>query len=489
MNERPRPTGPNSGKPTRGVPPPATSTPSGVAPKRTRGLTYRQQRQFLSVGVVAIGILLFGLVWVIRSTTLPELVPLLDLPTPSPAPTHLAAIAPTSTQTLIAPPPTEPNNVLSVALTPAPDGERRLPTALPMPTSLSGPSTVYLPNLSFTIWPTPTSEPQAFVIAPPLRSWPESLPGLTASKLSLHVIRNSDPDILEFVRRAHPRVIVAVDELGWLAEVKAASSATVTVARFTGELKGDWPETLDPAAAAETYISQRLENYRLNPSVDYWEGWSDFRGQTETHWHWYAKFEAARACQMRALGLRAAVGGFTTDALSENVMAWFLPALEAAHKCDGLLTLRAYNAPTLACSVSRTPTEAPTLRYRLWYDQYLRPAGLGDVPLVISELGVRGPSTNCGDPGNLTQGWKSYTGWWVAQGLGADGLQTYLNMLTWYDAELRNDPFVLGAAIFTAGASGADPVWQTFDVHDLINPLTHYAVKQLPAMEPATGYP
>lgn len=487
MNERP--TGPRSSKSIHGFPSSKKSIPAATVQKKPRGLTYRQQRQLLGVILVAVAILIFGLVWVIRSTTLPELVPLLNLPTLSPAPPRVAALIPSPTPTVIAPQPTAPNQVRSVAPTPIPDGEGRLSTIPPAPTTTAGPSTVYFPYLNFVVWPTPTSVPQAFVIAPPLRSWPESLPGLTASKLGLHVISNNDPDILEFVRRAHPRVLVAVDELGWLAEAKAASSATMTVARFTGEPSASWPETLDPETAAKTYINQWLENYRLNPSVDYWAGWNDFRAETETRWQWYAEFEAARVCQMQALGLRAAVGGFSTEILTENVMAWFMPALAAADKCDGLLTLQAYNAPTLACGLSAASAASPTLGYRLWYEKYLRPAGLDRVPLVISELAIRGPSTHCGDPGNLTPGWKSYTGWWVTQGLGADGLQTYLNMLTWYDSEIRGDAYVVGAAIFTAGASGVNLSWQAFDVHDLINPLTHYAVNQLPPAAPATGYP
>jgi hypothetical protein len=266
---------------------------------------------------------------------------------------------------------------------------------------------------------------------------------------------------MEFVRRAHPRVMVALDEVGWLAEVKAASSATLTVARFTGAATSNWAETLDPEAAAEAYIAQWLDDYALHPSVDYLAGPNEVQAQTEAGWRQYAAFEAARACQMRDRGLRAAVGGFSTDVLNEDVMAWFLPALEAAQKCEGLLTLQVYNAPTLACGLSPNAVEAPTLRYRQWYEKYLRPAGLGDLPLVISELGIRGPSTNCGDPGNLTSGWKSYSGWWVNQGLGANGLQAYLSMLRWYDAEMREDAYVRGAAIFTAGASGLSPNWQT----------------------------
>lgn len=495
MNERPGPTGRNL-KTTR--PQPATratapSSPPTTKPQKKVGLTYRQQRQILGGLVVAVGVVGLGLYWVWRTLTLPDLVPVLNLPTLSPAPAsasaQVAAVVPSPTATPLAPQPATPTVARQAFLTQLPDGGAEFLTNAPTsaPITIADSSTVYFPYLNLVTVPTPTSEPQTFIIAPPQQSWPESLPGLTASKLGLHVVSNSDPDVLEFVRRAHPRVIKAVDEVGWLAEVKAASSATIALARFSGEQNADWPSTLDPETAAKTYIEKFLNQYRLNPQVDYWEGWSDFEGKTEADWQWYAKFEAARACQMQALSLRAAVGGVDNEALTEDVMQWFLPALEATRKCGGLLTLHVYNAPTLACSGALA--EAPTLRYRVWYEKYLQPAGLGDVPLVISELGIRGPSTHCGDPGNLAQGWKSYTGWWVNQGLGADGLQAYLNMLQWYDSEIRADDYVWGATIFTAGAIGANDARQTFDVHDLLQPLTHYAVEQAPTPELPTGYP
>lgn len=491
MNEHPRPTGRrlNTARPKPTIPAPAPfPTPK---PQKKSRLTYRQQRQILGVIVIGIGLVGLGFYGAWRALAVPDLVPVLNLPTLSPAPAsaQLAAMAPSATATPVAPHSTDPVEARSAVFTQIPDEGVELTTTLPISAALTGPSSVYFPYLNLMIVPTPTSAPQTFVIAPPQHSWPESLPGLTASKLSLHVVGNNDPDVLEFVRRAHPRVIKAVDDVSWLAEVKAASSATITLARFTSAPNSDWPKSLDPATAAEIYIQQFLSQYRLNPQVDYWEGWSDFYAPTETDWRWYAKFEAARACQMRALGLRAAIGGFATEALDDKVMEWFLPALEAAHQCAGLLTLHVYNAPTLACESAPGLADAPTLRYRRWYQNYLQPAGLGDLPLIISELGIRGPSINCGDPGNLTQGWKSYTGWWVNQGLGADGLQAYLKMLRWYDLEIRADDYVWGATLFTAGVAGANDGRQTFDIHDLILPLTHYAVEQAPPLEPATGYP
>ena len=52
---------------------------------------------------------------------------------------------------------------------------------------------------------TPTQpEPPAVT---PASGWPDGLASRTASKLGLHVVRNNDPYIMEFVRRVRPRVM------------------------------------------------------------------------------------------------------------------------------------------------------------------------------------------------------------------------------------------------------------------------------------------
>ncbi|MGH2524838.1 MAG: hypothetical protein ACRDH2_20210, partial [Anaerolineales bacterium] len=117
-----------------------------------------------------------------------------------------------------------------------------------------------------------------------------------------------------------------------------------------------------------------------------------------------------------------------------------------------------------------------SLRYRFWYEGYLKPRGLGDLPLVISEIGIASgpPGGGCGDPGS-DDSWKGYQDWWVQQGVGVDGPQAYVNTLAWYDSELRKDPYVIGAAIFTAGAVTG---WESFDIHDMLIPLAFYEVAQ-----------
>src|SRR5690349_9927435 len=85
----------------------------------------------------------------------------------------------------------------TTALTPASDFTIYLPvivgedmTSLPAEPTLV--PTVQLP----TVAPSPT----------PLQ-WPEPLAGQTSSKLGIHLTNNSDPYVMEFIRRVHPRLV------------------------------------------------------------------------------------------------------------------------------------------------------------------------------------------------------------------------------------------------------------------------------------------
>ena len=328
---------------------------------------------------------------------------------------------------------------------------------------------------------------------PPTPQWPDPIAGQTASKLGLHVIRDQDyAYAMEFVRRVHPRVMKVLGEVHWLADVKAASPDTVTIGRYDGQ-EETWVGSADPVAAADAYVTANLERYQRNPGVDYWEGWNEYNPSTPASWEWYAQFEAERACVMQAHGLRAAVGTFGVGwPNTYDQMGLFLPALEAAHRCGAIWTLHEYNSPTFQCGVSvDVPGVIPgapqfpgvlvgyhTLRYRIWYEGYLKPRGLGDLPLVISELGIQGLAVGgpCNDPGGGD--WKDYRDWWVQHGYGVDWTQAYLNVLAWYDAEIRKDPYVIGAAIFTLGAPNPANDWHGFDLHDVLPALTYYEASQ-----------
>jgi hypothetical protein len=111
-----------------------------------------------------------------------------------------------------------------------------------------------------------------------------------------------------------------------------------------------------------------------------------------------------------------------------------------------------------------------TLRYRKVYRTYLAPAGLDDVPLVVTECGLDSIGAIC--PGMTSGAWKSHFDYWRGQdgqrdpidywrGPERDVERYYAEQLMWYDRELQKDPYVTGATIFTVGNIGS---WERFDI-------------------------
>lgn len=345
------------------------------------------------------------------------------------------------------------------------------PTVSPSPTGTETPIPTETPV------PPPTAEPPTAV--PEI--WPDPLaqPGL--SKVGLHVVRNNDPHVMEFVRRMQPPVMKAVDDTGWLTDVKQASPTTVTIGRFNSQ-EFTVVGNADPAAYARQYVDAHLEKYRLNPGADYWEGWNEYDPPDPGAWQWYAAFEAERACYMAAQGLKAAIGGFSTGVPEYDEMGMFLPALQAAQRCGAILSLHEYAAPTMQCGVPGGIPGAPifpdvevgitTLRYRFWYEGYLKPLGLSDVRLVISETGIDGGAQFC--QGANGAGWNDYRNWWLASGMTTDSIGFYLDQIKWYDSQVRKDPYVIGFTLFTAGTRGYADGIGSWEIHEMIIPLAFY---------------
>jgi len=348
--------------------------------------------------------------------------------------------------------------------------------ALP-PTSLPTP-TVILPTR--TPSPTPTFTPSPMPeVTPYIPFIPNLEPSgeLGPSKLSIHVIRNNDPAIMEFVRRAQPSVIKAVDDVGFLAEVKEVSPWTITVGRFDNL---DQQYIGEPEQAARDYVAANLVRYQLNPGVDYWEGWNE-PDPNINNMFWYSRFEQERTREMARYGLKVAIGGFPTGVPEIHEFTYFLGAIEVAMEYGGILTLHEYGAPDMTFLFGsqlpggyprRADAGALTFRYRYLYRDILEPLGL-TIPLVITEAGVDGIIGNRPGPSGL--GWQDFQGYWVDQGWGIDGPSAFINQLAWYDAGVRQDGYVIGFTIFTAGGYGQ---WQSYNINSILPQLADYVISQ-----------
>ncbi len=372
-------------------------------------------------------------------------------------------------------PPTAPTNSIASATDAPTETPTTHPTESVVPSDTAPPATAS----NTPPPPTPTVDP-----------WPPALAAPGQSKMGIHVILNDDPRIMEFIRRVKPRVVKGLDNLDWLAEVHQVSPQTITIGRFVDVPERDMLDNKDPsqfpnpADFAHKFIDYFIARYRQNPGVDYWEGWNEFPPNTPAQWQWYAEFEANRACFMNDIGLKAAIGGFSAGTPEYSDMAYFIPALEKAAQCNAIFTLHEYSSPTMQTGFNSGIPNAVhvdnagslTLRYRYWYEGYIKPRGI-NIPLVISEAGIDsnvGPGCPMKEGG---QGWYACYKDWDAMNLGAEKWKVYLDQLVWYDNELRKDDYVIGFTIFTAGTSNVE-AWRTFDINDMLIPMAVHMASQ-----------
>lgn len=328
------------------------------------------------------------------------------------------------------------------------------------------------PTVTPTLTPTPTATPS------PTPGYEANFPSWRGTKLGFHFLHGTGATY-QYLRDVRPPMIKLVDDLGWSAEARRDFPDIIIVGRLTVD-DFSMMQTMNPVRAATKYVNDHLPQYRQYPDVDYWEGWNEPTPHNPDEWNWYAQFEGQRACLMRHYGYKAVVGNFGTGGPEFDQMLMFLPAIRIGLKCGAILGLHEYSAPTIQYGYGWAIPHRPvypdrgvlTFRYRFFYEDIFKPLDL-PIPLVLTEMGIDGV-VGANRPGPAqAQGWKSLVQYWIDQGLGSSGPPIYVEQLKWYDAGLRQDPYVLGGAIFTAGSR--DP-WQSYDVDDIVPGLTAYAL-------------
>jgi hypothetical protein len=326
-----------------------------------------------------------------------------------------------------------------------------------------------------TVWRLPLSEEMAVYLQEP------TLTQATAagpSKIGLHVTRNSSPKIMDYVRSTKPSVVVGVGGLDWLADVKRESPHTITLGRMA---EGDQSMTGDPASAARAFVNANAGIYLSSPGVDYWLGWNEPGVSESWQMAWFAAFEAERVQAMAELGLKVAIGSFSTGTPEADRFGAFMSAIKVAKEQGGILAVHEYSAPTMREGVGAGIPGmeageiygALTLRYRYWYDRYLEPNDLV-IPLVVTEAGIDGGIMR--EQGVALGGWRDFVGAPAAASAGRD-MDAYLGDLSWYDDELRRDPYVLGFAVFNVGGD-SERRWASFDLTDELPDLAALAASK-----------
>jgi hypothetical protein len=263
---------------------------------------------------------------------------------------------------------------------------------------------------------------------------------------------------------------------GWVTEIKALSPNTLLVARLTLP-QVDLAGLTDPVGQARAFTDQLLtvaSEPRRMAAIDGWESFNEPVANDADQMARLADFEAERTRLLAAAGIRSVIGNFATGHPDLALWPAFRPALEAAIQHKGWLGLHEYSAPTMQYG---TPQELLnwgtdpaqegwlTLRYRKAYREYLQPNGL-ELPLLLTEVGIDGMVTD--RPGPPGMGWRDFGDYWDELGMGKDAPGNYMEQLAWYDAQLQQDPYLQGAAIFAAAAS---PGWETYEVFGDVEPF------------------
>jgi hypothetical protein len=225
-----------------------------------------------------------------------------------------------------------------------------------------------------------------------------------------------------------------------------------------------------PHEAAVQFVGDMQATYQSNPAIKYWEGHNEPVWNTDEEMGWYAQFEIERMKLMDDMGFKCVIGNYASGSPLLNLWPAFLPALQAAAEYEAILGLHEYSCPWMWWMTGKhqiDPDEDQgdegwtTLRYRKVYRQYLEPAGLGNVPLAITETGID-PLVSPQPAGVPSGTWRQLSDFWRDNDGEDDAADYYFRQLVWYDEELQKDSYVVGATIFTFGNWGG--VWRHFDI-------------------------
>ncbi|MDY6875613.1 MAG: hypothetical protein SWK90_05340 [Chloroflexota bacterium] len=260
---------------------------------------------------------------------------------------------------------------------------------------------------------------------------------------------------------AHVALVKALGDFGYLRLVKEYSPETVTVARW-GEPQAVDPSG-DPAEKAEDVLVQHMEHWSSERDVvDYWEILNENDPPSIEGHVWLAQFFIEAMNIAEDNNYKLALFSYSTgvpqwhewEAIVETGI--FARAKERGH----VLALHEYNWPVTNYRWGEPTEDLPayedrgvlTGRYRYLYRDFLIPRD-EVIPLVITESGLD-PLLG-GPPGE---------GPWQ---------ERYVEEMIWYDTKLREDDYVIGAAMF---AIGTVVPWIGYDYEDLLPDFHDYIV-------------
>jgi|GEM_PF-6954421 len=297
-------------------------------------------------------------------------------------------------------------------------------------------------------------------------------PQMTASlhKTGVYLMSNYSSGARQIIM-AKPQIIKVMDPSyhpGLLQAVKdyknINSNGLVVIRFYEGTQNIKMSTSDDPELSAEMYFNQiidprlnalgnnlQLFNYLETPNeLDNTPGWESGGNAV-----WLGRFWAKLVSLNAQKGIKTCIASIPVanppgdyQAIKAR-MQDFLPALQATLQTGGALCYHAY---TLNYTTDAAQEAAASLRYRLIHQAIseIDPAS-ANLPIILSEAGV----DQSGDPKN--SGWQ-------ARG----GPQQYINWLIWFDQQISQDNYVLGATLYQIG----DTSWSSFDLEPIAGWIT-----------------
>ena len=282
------------------------------------------------------------------------------------------------------------------------------------------------------------------------------------SKLGLHTIRPNNA--YGFVRDvhdagAHVALVKALDDFGYLRLVKETSPETVTVARWNGYPVVD--PSGDPAEKAAWMLDRHMPRWKYEKDVvDYWEVLNENSPGSVAGHVWLAQFFIEAMAIAEANGYRLALFSYSVGVPEWHEWAAIVETGVFARAKEGghILALHEYNWPDMSYRWAEPMEGQPayddrgvlTGRYRYLYRDFLIPRN-EVIPLAITESGL---DPVLRQPGQA-ETWKNRS----------------VETMIWYDTKLREDDYVIGAAMFAIGT--IDP-WKGYDYEELLWPGDPY---------------
>jgi|GEM_PF-1763537 len=360
--------------------------------------------------------------------------------------------------------PIKPTTPFFITLTP--------PPTKPAPTNNIFPNQTTVQKVTPTkIPPSPTKIPPS-----PTRTIPSPTNSLSLkstisqSKLGIFVLVGLSNGAKKIIA-AGSKIIKFIDPQGnqemlnIVKEYKKQYPQGITVLRFWNRTPGiHYTVNNNPETSSQDFFNrvhqpafQELgENLRY---FDYLQTPNEF--ETTPEWwgeekiRWNGRFWLKLTQLNKNYGIKTCIGGIPVGNVEANELGYIIQELK---QMKNLGAAFCYHGYTFNYSTNVNEEIQLSLRYRQFYNFFRQNAPeLISMPLILSEGGVA-------ENGNPKAGY-----------LISNSAEKYKSWLSWYDNEIRKDPYVIGVTLFQIGNTTD---WSYFDLEPISNWLSSYIRSQ-----------